>query len=81
MENESAFKDLAGFIVKSLVDNPDQVSISLIDEGSSMTLEVSVDEGDMGRVIGKRGVVVNNIRNLLRVLEAKTGKRVSVEIV
>jgi predicted RNA-binding protein YlqC (UPF0109 family) len=68
-------------MVSSLVDNPDQVAISAVDEGNSIVLEISVAESDIGRIIGKRGSVVNGMRALLQVLAAKNGKRATLEIV
>lgn len=81
MENGSAFTDLVEYIVKSIVDNPDQVSVSQFDEGGTIMIEVSVAESDMGRVIGRGGSVVTSIRSLVQVLAAKQGKRVSLEII
>ena len=68
-------------MVGSLVDYPDQVSVHEIDEGNSIVLELSVAESDIGRVIGRRGSVVNAMRALLQVLAAKQGKRATLEIV
>ena len=81
MDSSSSFAELTEYIVKSLVDDPDQVRVEEIDDRGSTVVEVSVAEGDMGRVIGKGGVVVNSIRTLLQVSAAKQGKRVSLEIV
>jgi hypothetical protein len=79
--DESQFTELIEYIVKALVDHPDEVSVNEIDNRSSLILEVSVADDDMGRVIGKGGVVVNSIRTLVQVLATKKGKRVSLEIV
>lgn len=81
MDNGSAFTDLVEYIVKSIVDNPDSVTVSEYDEGSSVMIEVSVAESDMGRVIGRGGSVVSSIRSLVQVLAAKQGKRVNLEII
>lgn len=81
MPDDSQFIELIEYIVKAIVDHPEKVSVSEIDNRSSLILEVSVAEDDMGRVIGKGGVVVNSIRTLVQVLATKKGKRVSLEIV
>ena len=81
MDSDSAFTNLVEYVVKSIVDNPDQVTVTEFDEPGSIMLEVSVAESDMGRVIGRGGSVVNSIRSLVQVLAAKHGKRVSLEIV
>ncbi len=73
-------KELVEYIVKGLVDQPDQVVVTEIRRGNSITLELRVAPDDMGRVIGKGGRVANAIRSLLRVMAAKNGARVTLEI-
>lgn len=80
MESTSDFKTLVEYIVTSLVDNPDQVTVSETDQRDTIVLEISVAGSDMGRVIGKGGRVVNSIRTLVQVLAAKQGKRISLEV-
>lgn len=75
------FKDLVEYIVKSLVDNPDDVVVDEITDARSIVLELQVAESDTGRVIGRNGRVINAIRNLVQALAVKEGKRVSVEVV
>ena len=77
----ASMKELVEFIAKSLVDDPSQVYVSEIEGESSVILELRVGPEDMGRVIGKGGRTVNAIRTLIRVLAAKQGKRVTLEIV
>jgi len=75
-------KDLVEYIAKSLVDDPASVEVTETTTGSSaIVLELHVAPDDMGRVIGKSGRVANAIRALLRVVAAKEGKRVTLEIV
>lgn len=81
MESSEVFKDLAQYIVESLVDNPDQVSVREVATDNTVTVEVQVASSDMGRVIGKGGTVVNSIRSLLQVLAVKVDKRVTLEII
>jgi len=81
MEPNTDFQELVEYIVKSIVDNPEQVSVAEMEERGSVILEVSVAESDMGRVIGRGGNVVNSIRSLVQVLATKKGRRVSLEIV
>ncbi len=73
-------KELVEFIVKSLVDNPDEVHVDAFDDRSETILELSVAADDMGRVIGKNGRVINSIRTLVQVSAAKEGKRVNLEV-
>ncbi|MCA9916756.1 MAG: KH domain-containing protein [Anaerolineales bacterium] len=74
-------KDLVEYVVKSLVEAPDEVSIEAFEEADETILEVTVAGSDMGRVIGKSGRVINSIRTLAQVAAAKQGTRVAVELV
>ena len=68
------------YLAKSVVDDPDGVRVEVTD-GRPVTLEVHVTEGDMGRVIGKRGRVANAIRTVVRAAAARDGVEVDVEFV
>ena len=69
-------------IVKSLVDKPDEVKININESDNTRIYELSVGEGDLGKVIGKKGKNVNSIRTLLSASNAKEGgKRAILEII
>ena len=73
-------KELVEYLVKALVDKPDEVKIGQT-EGESVTiLEIRVASEDAGKVIGKEGRIVNAIRTIVKAAGAKNKKRVSVEI-
>jgi hypothetical protein len=74
-------KELVEYIAKALVDDPSQVEVTQIEGATSVILELRVAQDDMGRVIGRGGRVANAMRTLLRVVAAKQGKRVTLEIV
>lgn len=69
------------FIVKSLVNNPDKVSINRSIDEKGVLLELTVDPEDLGRVIGKRGATAQSIRTLLRALGTKNDARYNLKIV
>lgn len=75
------YKELAEFIIMSLVDEPDQVRINEIEGRTTIVLEVTVADEDVGRVIGKNGRVVNAIRTLLQAKSGRSEKRVTLEVV
>jgi predicted RNA-binding protein YlqC (UPF0109 family) len=77
----SSPRDLVEFVAKSLVDDPSQVHVSEIQGETSIILELRVGPEDMGRVIGRGGRTANAMRTLVRVLAAKQGKRIALEIV
>ncbi|HRX15475.1 MAG: KH domain-containing protein [Spirochaetes bacterium] len=74
------YKELVDFLVKSLVDNPDDVEINQIEGEKSTILELSVAGDDIGKVIGKHGRIARAIRTVLNAASAKSGKRVVLEI-
>jgi predicted RNA-binding protein YlqC (UPF0109 family) len=73
-------KDIVEYIVKSLVDDPSAVSVSVIETETSLVLELRVGEDDVGKVIGRHGRVVKAIRVLLQSASAKAGRRAVLEI-
>ena len=77
----ASLKELVEFIAKSIVDDPSQVHVSEIEGESSVILELRAGPEDMGRLIGRNGRTVNAMRTLVRVLAAKQGERVNLEIV
>ena len=68
-------------IVKSIVDNPDEVVVLEKVSGDMSILELSVAKEDMGKVIGRQGRVAKGIRTVMRAAAAKENKRVIVDIV
>ena len=73
-------KEFIEFIVKHLVDNPDEVQINEVDGERTIVFELRVGQGDMGKVIGRRGQTAKSIRTLLAAASAKVGKRSVLEI-
>ena len=73
-------KELVEYIIKALVDKPEEVSISET-EGETVTiLEIRVAQDDAGKVIGREGRIANAIRTIVKAAGAKHKKRVAVEI-
>lgn len=73
-------REFIEFIVKALVDNPDQVDIREIEGSRTTVYELRVGEGDLGKVIGKNGQTAKSIRTLLSAVSARQGKRAVLEI-
>ena len=74
-------KEFLDYVARSLVDNPDSVAVTVSERGDEVELTLSVDEADMGRVIGRDGRIANAIRSLLRVMGTREGVHVELEIV
>ncbi|MBA3689626.1 MAG: KH domain-containing protein [Chloroflexi bacterium] len=69
------------YVARSLVDDPDAVVVEISEADDEVTLTLKVGEGDMGRIIGRDGRIANAIRSLLRVMGARDGRHVELEIV
>ena len=63
------------FMVRSLVDQPDEVTVNVIEGEKSTILELHVAEGDIGKVIGKQGRIAKAIRTILSASATRDGKR------
>ena len=73
-------KELLTYIVQNLVEKPDEVSVTERETESETVFEVRVADGDMGKVIGRQGRVVKEIRILMKAVAQRKGKKVSVEV-
>ncbi|MBQ7572952.1 MAG: KH domain-containing protein [Clostridia bacterium] len=75
-------KTVLEIIAKSLVDNPQEVSVTEVDNAdSSVTLELRVAQSDMGKVIGKQGRIAKAIRTVVKAAANNENKKVSVDII
>ena len=73
-------KELLTYIVQNLVEKPDEVSVTERESDGETIFEVRVADGDMGKVIGRQGRIVKEIRILMKAVAQRRGKKVSVEI-
>ncbi|MDR2733257.1 MAG: KH domain-containing protein [Spirochaetota bacterium] len=73
-------KELALYILKALVDEPDGVSVNIIEGEQSTIMELRVRPRDVGKVIGKHGRIAQAIRTIITSAAMKTGRRMVVEI-
>ena len=74
-------KDLIEFMVKALVDEPNDVSITEISGDKKTRYELRVAKADVGKVIGKRGRTAGAIRTIINAVSTKQGKRAELEII
>ncbi|GFM36920.1 KH domain-containing protein [Desulfovibrio psychrotolerans] len=73
-------KDLVEYIAKSLVDNPDAVSVAEVEGEQTSVLELKVAKEDLGKVIGKQGRTARAMRTILGAASTKAKKRSVLEI-
>lgn len=73
-------KELIEIIAKSLVDHPDDVVVTEVEDEGTITLELTVAPEDMGKVIGKQGRIAKSIRTVVKAAASKGDKKVIVDI-
>ena len=72
--------ELLEFLVKALVEEPEAVVVEELEEDGDLIYEITVADGDLGRVIGKGGRVANAIRTVAKAAAVKEKRRVLVDI-
>jgi uncharacterized protein len=72
--------ELLEFLVKALVEDPEAVAVEELEEDGDLVYEISVADGDLGRVIGKGGRVANAIRTVAKAAAVRIDRRVIVDI-
>jgi predicted RNA-binding protein YlqC (UPF0109 family) len=76
----SSVKEVLEYIAKNLVDEPDAVRVTEVEDGDTVSLKLAVADDDVGKVIGRRGRTARAIRDMVRAAGVKAGINVSVEI-
>lgn len=74
-------KEITIAIAQALVDNPEEVSVAMIDSEHTSILKLSVGNGEAGKIIGKQGRTADALRTILNAVAAKEKKRVILEVV
>ncbi len=74
-------KEFVEYVVKALVNNPEDVQVHRSVDDMGVLLELEVNPEDMGKVIGKAGATAKSIRTLLRVLGSRNDARVNLKII
>ena len=74
-------KELLTYMIQNLVDHPDEVSVTEREGAGETVFEVRVADGDMGKVIGRQGRIIKEVRILMKAVAQRKGKKVSVEVI
>ena len=73
-------KEFIEFIIKHLVDKPDEVHVNEVVGEQTIVFELRVGRGDIGKVIGRHGQTARSLRTILKAAGVKQGKRFVFEI-
>lgn len=79
-KDKASDKDFLEFLVKALVDHPEDVKIDRKVDEMGVLLSLTVNSEDMGQIIGKEGSTARSIRNLVRIVGLKNQARVNLKI-
>jgi uncharacterized protein len=79
-ERPSHDQEFVEYVVKSIVDHPDDVKVDRTVDEMGVLITLSVNPDDMGQVIGRQGATAKSVRTLLRVIGAKNNARVNLKI-
>ncbi|MEJ2538189.1 MAG: KH domain-containing protein, partial [Calditrichia bacterium] len=74
-------KDFIEYLVKHLVDKPEEVNVTEVEKESVTIYELRVGEGDLGKVIGKGGQNARALRTLLNAATKKMGRNANLQII
>lgn len=81
MSSAANMDELVAFLVKSLVEHPDEVGIEKRSTGDGTVYEISLHADDVGKVIGRQGRVIKAIRTLVRAAASVDGSDATVEVI
>ena len=68
-------------IIKHIVDEPDEVTVTEVQGERAIVLEIRVAADDVGKVIGREGRIINSLRQIIKAAAGKRNKRVNIELI
>ena len=74
-------KEFVEYLVKNLVDKPDEVDVRCFEDEEKLRVEVRVSPDDVGKVVGKKGQTINALRTIAMMICARLGRRIRVEVI
>ena len=74
------YKEMLVGIVTNIVDYPDEVTVTEVEGERAAILELRVNESDIGKVIGRKGRIINALRTLVKAAAGREDKRVTIEL-
>ncbi|NBO24352.1 MAG: KH domain-containing protein [Chlamydiae bacterium] len=73
-------KEFIAYIVKNLVDQPDQVQVNVFEGQTSTIIEIQVADQDIAKLVGKQGRIIKSLRTIVMTVGARFGRKVKVEL-
>lgn len=70
--------NIVSFWAKELIGNDTKYNIDYVEQGKNLTINITIDKNDMGKIIGKNGNIITSIRNLINSISKKDKKNVKI---
>jgi len=74
-------QDFIAYLIKNLVDHPDDVEVQIFDGEKSTIVEVKVNQDDVAKLVGRQGRTIKALRTLAMTVGARFGRRVKLEVI
>jgi predicted RNA-binding protein YlqC (UPF0109 family) len=74
-------EEFVGYLVKNMVNLPEQVDIRSVEGQSGLLIEIRVASEDIGKVVGRKGNIIRSLRTLAMIIGARLGRRIHLEII
>ena len=74
-------RQLVEYLARSLVDDPEAVTVEEVEAGRMLVYEVTVAEDDVGKIIGRQGKVIRAVRSVVKAAATRHGTRVDVDVI
>jgi uncharacterized protein len=68
------------YIVAQIVDDPQKIEISEVEDNGMINFAIKVAASDMGKIIGKNGKVIRAIRNVVKIVAIKQNKKINIAL-
>jgi len=74
-------KEFIAYLIKNLVDHPDDVDVQIVEELGNMLISVRVSQNDVAKIVGKQGRTIKSLRTIAMTVGARFGRRVRLDLV
>jgi uncharacterized protein len=74
-------KEFIEYLIKNLVDKPESVNVHCYEKDKGVIVEVRVGDGDIGKVVGRKGLTIKALRTIVMTVCARFGRRVRINLV
>lgn len=74
-------KEFVEYLIKNLVDHPNNVQVQCFEGERGMIVEVQVEKSDIGKIVGRHGNTIKSLRTIISAVSARVGKHVRLELI